>query len=65
MKWRRRSKFDHESEATMMRRAAEQELERIKSETPEYAELGSRLRQLRKQNHLTELILSIPQRRHP
>ena len=64
MRWRRRSKAERESEATRMRRAAEHELERIKRETPEYADLGSRLKRLREQNHLTELILSIPHRRH-
>lgn len=63
MKWWRRSK-ERESEATLMRRAAEHELERVRSETPEYADLGSRLKKLREQNHLTELILSIPHRRH-
>lgn len=64
MKWRKRPQ-GRESEATQARRAAERDLERVKSETPEYADLGSRLKKLREQNHLTELILSIPHRRHP
>ena len=63
MRWRKRSQ-SRESEATRARRAAERDLERVRSETPEYADLGSRLKKLREQNHLTELILSIPHRRH-
>lgn len=56
---------DRPSEATRARKRAEVELERVKAETPQYAALGDSLRDLRERNHLTELFMQIPHRRHP
>lgn len=63
MKWWRRDRSGT-SEATKARIAAEKELARVKAETPHYEALGESLRRIREQNHLTELVLNIPRRRH-
>lgn len=61
MSWFRREKTEpRESEATQARRQAEVELQRVREETKEYAELSESLRsEIRERNHLTELFLSI------
>lgn len=64
MKWFR-ARDRRNSEATQARKAAEVELHRVKAETPRYQALGADLRRIRKENHLTELVLNIPRRRHP
>ena len=66
MRWpwsRRRDKG--ESEATRAREAAERRLAHTKAQTPHYEALGEELRRIRHENHLTELVLNIPRRRHP
>ena len=42
------------SEAQVARARAEADLERTKAETPLYADLGRRLRELRQRNHFAE-----------
>lgn len=57
---RRRTRRARVSEATIARVAAEQELERVKAETSEYAALSEQLRrEIRGRNHLTELFLNL------
>ncbi|HJR90229.1 MAG TPA: hypothetical protein VJ782_08760 [Aeromicrobium sp.] len=43
-----------DSEATQARKRAERELERTRAQTPMYRDLGERIRELRKHNHLAE-----------
>lgn len=46
-------------EGEQARRRAEEELDRTVAETPAYAALGRKLREIRERNHLTELFYEI------
>ena len=65
MRWPWSRKRTRESEATKAREAAERRLAHTKAQTPHYEALGEELRRIRRENHLTELVLNIPRRRHP
>lgn len=56
MKLFKRHHDERVTEATVAREQAERELERIKAETPMYAALGQRLRELRERNHFADSI---------
>jgi hypothetical protein len=53
-----------DTEGTVARQRAEEDLQRIQSETPYYARLGRELREERQRNHIAERLRAAMLREH-